>query len=137
MSAVILDTNVMVAGLIARRGAASILVDAFFADRLPVAYTAAILGEYAEVLDRPEFAGVITPADRIGIILKLRTSGFLVEPAPVPTADWPDPDDLLFIAAALATARKILVTLNPRDFAPGAKFGVRVLSPSEARRELL
>ena len=33
-----LDTSVVVAGLIARRGAASALVEAFFADRLHLAY---------------------------------------------------------------------------------------------------
>lgn len=137
MSAVVLDTNVVVAGLISRRGAASALVDAVFRDRLSVAYTSAILREYAEVLDRPEFADTILPADRIGVIVKLRASGLLVKPATVPSADWSDVDDRPFVAAALATEGKIVVTLNRRDFAPAVAFGVRVLSPSEARRELL
>lgn len=137
MSAVVLDTSVLVAGLISRRGAASSLVEALFRDELRVAYTADILREYAEVLDRPEFANEITPNDRMGIILKLRASGLLVEPAAVPKAAWPDLDDLPFVAAALSTEQRIVVTLNQRDFAPAAGFGVRVLSPSEARRELL
>ncbi len=134
---VVIDTSVLVAGLMARRGAASALVAAFFADRLAVAYTAAILSEYAEVLARPEFGGVITPADRMGVILKLRASGHLVKPVTVPDAAWPDRDDLPFVAAALATARKIIVTLNSRDFAPASDCGVRVLSPRQARVELL
>ena len=134
---IIIDTSVLVAGLLSRRGAASALVTAFFDDRLAVAYTPSILGEYAEVLERPEFSGVITPADRIGVILKIHASGRLIEPAPVPNAVWPDVDDLPFVAAALATERKIVVTLNLRDFFPAAAFGVRILSPAEARRELL
>ncbi len=137
MRPVVLDTSVFVTGLIARRGAASALVEAFFADRLHLAYTPAILGEYAEVLARPEFAGVIDPNDRIGIILKLRASGLLVSPADVPTAAWPNVDDLPFVNAALAVESKTIITLNPRDFAPAADFDVRVLSPSEARREFL
>lgn len=137
MRPVVLDTSVVVTGLIARRGAASALVEAFFADRLHLASTPAILGEYAEVLARPEFAGVIEPNDRIGIILKLRASGLLIEPAPVPTAAWPNVDDLPFVSAALAVESKTIITLNPRDFAPAADFDVRVLSPSEARREFL
>jgi putative PIN family toxin of toxin-antitoxin system len=137
MSAVVLDTSVLVAGLISRRGAAASLVEALFRDGFCVAYTGAILSEYAEVLSRPEFSGEIAPADRIGVILKLRASGVLVTPATVPSAKWPDPDDLPFVAAALATEKKIVVTLNARDFAPAAAFGVRVFSPSEARRELL
>ena len=102
-----------------------------------LAYTPAILGEYAEVLARPDFAGVIEPNDRIGIILKLRASGLLVEPAAVPIAAWPDVDDLPFVSAALAVESKTIITLNPRDLAPTADFGVRVLSPSEGRREFL
>ena len=137
MRPVVLDTSVLVTGLIARRGAASALVEAFFADRLHLAYTPAIFGEYAEVLARPEFAGVIEPNDRIGIILKLRASGLLVSPADVPTAAWPNVDDLPFVNAALAVESKTIITLNPRDFAPAADFDVRVLSPSEARREFL
>jgi putative PIN family toxin of toxin-antitoxin system len=137
MNAAVLDTSVIVAGLIARRGAAAELVDAFFDDRLRLAYTPAVIGEYAEVLERPELADEIKPNDRIGVLLKLRVSGILIKPAPVPKAAWPDVDDLPFVATALAIESKIVVTLNPRDFAPAVAFGVRVLSPSEARRELL
>jgi putative PIN family toxin of toxin-antitoxin system len=137
MKAVVLDTSVLVAGLISRRGASAALVEALFRDQVRLAYTGAILSEYAEVLARPEFAGVILPSDRIGIILKLRVSGILVDPATVPPAEWPDVDDLPFIAAALATEQKIVITFNHRDFVPAIALGVRVLSPSEARRELL
>ena len=137
MKTVVLDTSVIVAGLMSSRGAASSLVEAVFKDQLIVAYTAATLREYAEVLDRPEFVDVIAPADRIGVIMKLRASGLLVEPALVPSADWPDMDDLPFIAAALAIESKIIVTLNPRDFVPATTFGVLVFSPAEARRKFL
>ncbi len=135
--AVVLDTSVLVAGLISRRGAASALVEALFRDELRLAYTLAILGEYSEVLERPEFANEISPNERMGILMKLRASGFRFEPATLPAADWPDRDDLPFVPAALATERKIVVTLNRRDFLPAVALGVRVLSPSEARRELL
>jgi len=137
MSAVVLDTSVVVAGLLARRGASSAMVAAFFSDRLRLAYSPAIIGEYAEVLERPEFAHAIAAADRIGVFVKLRSTGLLVEPAVVSSVGWPDVDDLPFVAAALATERKIVVTLNPRDFAPAASLGVHVLSSSEARRELM
>lgn len=137
MSLIVLDTSVLVAGLLSRRGASSALVEAVFRDELRVAYSPGILREYADVLERPEFAEAITPNDRIGFMVKLRASGQPVEPAAVPKANWPDMDDLPFVAAALTTESKIIVTLNPRDFAPAIAFGVRVLSPSEARRELL
>jgi predicted nucleic acid-binding protein len=104
--------------------------------RLGLAYTPAILREYAEVLTRPEFSAAVTPAERTALLIKLRASGVLVTLVAVPDVGWPDPGDLPFVAAALATQRRMLVTLNSRDFAPAASLGVRVVSPSEARRTL-
>jgi predicted nucleic acid-binding protein len=123
----VLDTSALVAGLLKRHGPAARLVNAFFANRFQLAYTSAILGEYAEVLARDEFG--FEPAEQFA---KLRTSGLAVVPHPIPSAAWPDPDDLPFVAAVLATADKVLVTLNPRDFAPAAKFGARIVSPRQA-----
>ncbi len=136
MSAVVLDTSVLVAGLLSPHGAASTLVGAFFHDRLRLASTPDILREYGEVLEHPEFSAEITAVDRLAVIMKLRASGLLVEPVSVPGADWPDADDVPFVAAALATERKIVITLNRRDFVPAIGLGVRVLSPAEARRKL-
>ncbi len=133
----VVDTSVIVAGFLSGRGAAGYLLSAFFHDRLQLAYTGEILSEYADVLERTKFAGVIMPEDRAALILKLNIAGFRVQPAPVPAARWPDLDDVPFVAAALATERKIIVTLNSKDFAPAVALGVRVLSPSEARLALL
>ncbi len=137
MNPVVLDTSVVIAASLSPVGAAGSLLDAFYRDRLSLAYTAQMLDEYVSAMKRPKFAAFIDANDRLSLALKLRASGLLVVPAPVPKAAWPDVDDLPFVAAALATGRKIVVTLNSRDFAPAVAFGVRVLSPSEARRELL
>ncbi len=137
MNPVVLDPSVVIAASISPAGAAAALLEAFYRDRLSLAYTAPVLEEYVSVMERPKFAAFIDPNARLSLALKLRASGVLVAPAPVPAAKWPDEDDVPFVAAALATERKIVVTLNPRDFAPAVAFGVRVLSPAEARRELL
>jgi predicted nucleic acid-binding protein len=113
------------------------LIDAFYADQLTIAYTDSILAEYMDVMERPEFAATIDDNTRRSLAMKLRANGILVQPSPVPPAAWPDLDDLPFVAAALSTPGKFLVTLNPRDFAPATAFGLRVMSPAEARRELL
>lgn len=137
MSTVVLDTCVLISGLLSPRGAPGVLVDAFFSDRLKFAYTPAIFAEYAEVMERPEFSDVITPADRMGVMLKVRYCGVRVKPAAVPAEDWPDVDDLPFVAAALATEARVIVTLNPGDFEPATRHGLRVLSPAQAKREFL
>ena len=137
MSTVVLDTSLLISGLLSPRGASAAWVEAFFADRIKLAYTPAIFSEYAEVMERPEFAGAITPADRMGVILKVRHCGVAVKPAQVPDDDWPDADDLPFVAAALATEARVIITLNPEDFAPATRHGLRILSPSVAKREFL
>lgn len=137
MSTVVLDTSVLISGLLSPRGASAAWVDAFFADRVKLAYTPAIFAEYAEVMERPEFADIITPADRMGVMLKVRHCGVRVEPAAVPADDWPDVADLPFVAAALAPEARVIITLNPGDFAPATRHGLRVLSPAQAKREFL
>jgi putative PIN family toxin of toxin-antitoxin system len=137
MSPIILDTSVVVSGFLSPHGAAGSLVVAAFHDRLRLAYSPSMLAEYAEALARPELAPAITSQDRIAFLMKLRSSGMAIMPVPVPDDDWPDPDDLPFVAAALATDHEIIVTLNPRDFAPAKRHGIDVLSPSVAKRRLL
>lgn len=136
MTPVVLDTSVVVSGLLSPHGASGDLVTAFFSDRLRLAYSQDMLAEYSEVLGRPELAPAITPQNRVAFLMKLRSSGVATTPVSVPVDDWPDPNDLPFVAAALATMEKILVTLNPRDFEPAKRHGVRVLSPSAAKRHL-
>lgn len=137
MTTVVLDTSAVVAGHLSRRGASRALLQAFNQGTIRLAYTPDIIQEYAEVLARPRFAAAITQQDLIAFLMKVRASGALVEPAPTPAAQWPDPADLPFVIAALATAEKIIVTLNPSDFAPAKAFGVHVLSPGEAKLRLL
>jgi len=134
---VVFDTSVVIAAALSPIGASGRLLDAFYDDRLKLAYTDPILSEYMEVMERPKFAAFIDANTRVSLALKFRTSGVAVTPSLVTSADWPDRGDLPFVAAALATEQKIVVTLNPRDFVPATALGVRVLSPSEARRALL
>ena len=137
MNPVVIDTSVVIAATLSTTGASAALIDAFYADHLSVAYTDIILAEYMEVMERAEFSAFIDSKTRLSLAMKLRANGIFVQPSPVPAAAWPDIDDLPFVAAALSTSGKLIVTLNPRDFAPATTFGLRVLSPAEARRALL
>ena len=129
MKPMVLDTCVLISGLIGH-GTSVALVDAFFDNRLVMAYSSEILAEYADVMERPQFC--IEPAERAAIFLKLHASAVMLEPAQVPDARWRDPKDLPFVAAALATELKLIVTLNPRDFAPAISLGITILSPRQA-----
>jgi putative PIN family toxin of toxin-antitoxin system len=125
---VVLDTNVLVAGLLSAAGPPGWIVEAVLAGELEPAFDGAIRQEYEEVLRRPEFQ---FPSARIDDILAaLDQFGFVVAaPLPWPSA-LPDPDDEPFLAVAAASA-SVLVTGNLRHFPSRVRGDVTVLSPRE------
>jgi putative PIN family toxin of toxin-antitoxin system len=125
---VVLDTNVLVAGLLSAAGPPGWIVEAVLAGDLEPAFDGAIRQEYEEVLRRPEFG---FPAARIDDVLAaLDQFGFVAAAAkPWPIA-LPDPDDAPFLAVAAASA-SVLVTGNLRHFPARARGEVKVLSPRE------
>lgn len=125
----VLDPNVIISGLINSAGPSAALVDAFYADRLKLAFDGRIVREYAEVMGRPKFA--IEAQEQQALLVKLHTSGLRTSPKSVDMS-LPDEDDRPFIEVALATEERLIVTRNPMDFGEAEKQGVRVLSPEEA-----
>jgi putative PIN family toxin of toxin-antitoxin system len=125
---VVLDTNVLVAGLLSAAGPPGWIAEAVLAGELEPAFDSAIRQEYEEVLRRPEFQ---FPSARIDDILAaLDQFGFVVAaPPPWPSA-LPDPDDEPFLAVAAASA-SVLVTGNLRHFPSRVRGDVTVLSPRE------
>lgn len=71
------------------------------------------------------------------VMLKVRHCGALLKPTAVPADDRPDVDDLPLVAAALTTEARVIVTLNPSNFKPANRHGLRVLSPEQAKRMFL
>jgi len=51
-------------------------------------------------------------------------------------ADGPDPDDVVFVEAALAVPDRTIVTGNLADFPNEILNGVRLLTPAQALAEL-
>lgn len=121
---VVIDTNVLVAGLLSAGGPPGWIVEAVLAGDLEPAFDGAIRQEYEEVLRRPEFR--FPPACINDILAALDQFGFLVSAA----APWPDRDDEPFLAVAKASAG-LLVTGNLRHFPPRVRGNVTVLSPRE------
>lgn len=125
---VVLDTNVLVAGLLSAAGPPGWIVEAVLAGELEPAFDAAIRQEYEEVLRRPEFR---FPAPLIeDLLAALDQTSFVVAaaaPWPIPL---PDPDDAPFLAVAAAST-SVLVTGNLRHFPIRSRRGVVVLTPRE------
>lgn len=120
----VVDTNVLVSGLLRRDGSPGQIVDAIRDGSLVPVFTAAVLEEYTEVLHRPRLR--IEPAVARELIDGIRSFGEHVEPSTGEApADLPDIDDWPFAACALA-AQVPLVTGNLRHLPP--ELGVQVMS---------
>ena len=123
---VVLDTNVLVSGLIAPFGPPGDIVRLLASGAIRACYDARILAEYREVLSRPAF-GLATP--RIGSLLdQMEGEGVLVTARPW-AVRLPDPDDEMFLAVALAGREHCLVTGNLRHYPERFRQGVAVVSP--------
>ena len=130
--AVILDTNVVVAGLRSSAGASHMLLRAVGGPYFSPGLTAALVLEYESVLKRPGMVP-LPPADvdtfldylcREGVCRAVR---FRLRPAAA------DPGDDLVLEAAVATGSTLVVTLNPDDMRDGARrYGLELVSPAEA-----
>lgn len=129
----VLDTNVLVSGLIRASGNEALLLLAVQHGLLRPCFSEAIAAEYAAVLARPKFA---FPAEETTTLLAmLRSRGEIVVPQPVGMSS-PDPDDTKFLDCAIAAGADFIVTGNKRHF-PNAPYGaVQVVSAGELLNRL-
>lgn len=131
---IVLDTNVLVAGLLNPHGAPGRLVDLVIAGEVRVAYDDRVLAEYREVLARPKF--LFDPRD-VQEVLRCLSSDAVAVVARPSGATLPDPDDLPFLEVATAALADALVTGNLRHFPPRSRPPVlRVEAPAAFLRRL-
>lgn len=124
----VLDTNVLVSGLLTPGGIPGKLIEWMGQDRLRLVLDDRILAEYLKVFSRPKFA---FSNAQLASILDLLEQGELLLPSPL-TASLPDPSDLPFLETAAASDDKTLVTGNLKHYPKPLRSGVRVLTPAEA-----
>jgi len=125
---IVLDTNVLVAGLLSHFGPCAPIVRMVSSGELTLYLDARILSEYDEVLRRPKF-GFRT--DKVAALLDyIEHNGTLVASSPL--ADpLPDPGDQPFLEVAVAGEAACLVTGNRVHFPARQCQGIKVSSPSE------
>jgi predicted nucleic acid-binding protein len=123
----VVDTNVLVSGLLGTSGPPWQVVVALATGRIRPVVCAEITTEYHEALTRPRLR--IRP-DRAAELLTLieQTADWVTVPAFAGLPPLPDPDDWPFFAAA-RVATCPLITGNARRFP--ADMGVRVMTARE------
>ena len=125
---IVLDTNVLVAGLLSPFGPCGEIVRMVSSAELVLSFDARILTEYREVLARPKFRFDNDKVDPLLDYMEYR--GRTVASSPL-LQSLPDPDDEPFLEVALAAQAACIVTGNHVHFPPDLCLGVKVFSPGD------
>ncbi|MBX6365493.1 MAG: putative toxin-antitoxin system toxin component, PIN family [Gemmatimonadetes bacterium] len=126
---VVIDTNVVISGMLSPFRAASRVLDLVIAGELTPLVDDRILAEYREVARRPKFG--FDAGDVEWILSAIESVAEAIAARPIASV-LPDPDDLVFLEVAVAGAADALVTGNTRHFEPvSGRHAVPVVSPRE------
>ena len=134
---IILDTNVLYAGLYSSKGSSFKVLQAIEKDKLRMVISTTLLFEYEDILKRNQV--VLGLSDReIEKLLDYfclhsehQRIHFLWRPY------LPDPKDDHLLELAVAAGTKLIVTYNTRDFKGVKEFGIRTITPKELMEEIL
>ena len=136
LARIVLDTNVLVAGLRSRRGASALLLDLIGQDLITVVISVPIVLEYEDVLKR---RGIVTGyssaeldqiLDGLCAIAERQRVHFLWRP------QLRDPGDEAFLELAVAAGGIPIITYNTDHFDGAERFGVLVRTPLQLLREI-
>jgi putative PIN family toxin of toxin-antitoxin system len=123
---VVLDTNVLVSGLLQPFGPSGQIVRLAASGELILCHDARILAEYQEVLLRDKFS--FDPERVEALLEQIKADGIPVTARPL-AIRLPDPDDEAFLEIALAGEAQCLVTGNAKHYPAEARQEIEVLSP--------
>ena len=129
MLQLVLDTNVLVSGMLNVKGSPGKVLDLVLTNQIQIAYDNRILGEYEEGLARPELR--LDQNKVIGAIDHIELSGIIIEPNDLPKDGYTDPDDIMFAEIFIISNADALVTSNLRHYKPLLDQNAAVLSPSQ------
>jgi putative PIN family toxin of toxin-antitoxin system len=125
---IVLDTNVIVAGILKPYSKAAAILRLVADGTLQLACDLRLLSEYRDVLGRSKFSfakenieAFLDQAEQEGVLVSVKPLAFHL----------PDPDDEPFLEVALSGGAKAIVTGNKRHFPRKDYEGVKILSPAE------
>lgn len=125
---IVLDTNVLVSGLLTPFGSSGEIVRMVSAGKLILQYDSRILLEYQEVLYRPKFQFKMEDIDLLFDYIS--KNGQIVSTSPLKKR-LTDPDDEPFLEVAIGGKAECLVTGNKIHYPRQFREGIKILSPSE------
>jgi uncharacterized protein len=125
---IVLDTNVLVSGLLTPFGSSGEIVRMVFSNKLTLFLDARILSEYRNVLHRPKFK---FNTEDVAVLLEfIKYYGQFVSGKPL-SNPLPDCDDEPFLEVAIAGNVSALITGNAAHFPVSLREAVPLFSPTE------
>jgi putative PIN family toxin of toxin-antitoxin system len=133
---VVLDTDVVVAGVLSPRGASRQWLMAALRGDVRILISVPLVLEYEAVLKRRDnlIRARAQTADIDHLLDNLLLSAELVEIAFLWRPTLGDPGDDMVLEAAVNGRAELLLTFNARDFAGASAFGIAVERPGAAWR---
>ena len=125
---VVLDTNVLVSGLLNPDGTPGRVLDLLLAGEITLLVDDRILAEYRAVLARPRFGFDV--GDIVDVISQIEAESVRVVALPLGIS-LPDETDLPFLEVALAGEAQALITGNARHFKLPKSTSLTVESPAD------
>lgn len=135
-SRIILDTNVLYAGLYSSKGASFRILRAIDEGRLQIVLSTALLFEYEDILKRHQEIlnlsnqGIDKILDNLCLLSNHQKIYFLWRPR------LSDPKDDLILELAVAAGVRSIVTHNIDDFKGSELFGVKARTPKQILEEI-
>ncbi len=135
-SRIILDTNVLYAGLYSADGASYQVLRAIERGSARIAVSTALLFEYEDVLYRKQAELGLSDQEIEAVLDNLCAMSDHHQIYYLWRTFLPDPKDDLVLEVAVASQTPMIVTHNIKDF-PGIEpaFGIRALTPKEFLKE--
>jgi putative PIN family toxin of toxin-antitoxin system len=133
---IVLDTNVLYAGLYSASGKSYQLLKAISDGRVRIALSTPLLFEYEDVLKRNQpvlnlsDAEVEVVLDNLCRLADFQAVYFLWRPC------LPDAKDDMVLELAVAAQVSRIVSFNAKDFSPASRFGIEVVTPKIMLEEL-
>jgi len=133
---IILDTNVLFAGLYSRTGAAFLVLDRIGKGLIDIHLSVPIVVEYEDVLKRDALRIGMTSADIDSAINSICAMGkhhriyYLWRPT------LADPKDDMLLELAVTSQCPFIVTHNHRHFKDAKAFGIEAVSPLQFLKKI-
>ncbi len=125
---IVLDTNVLVSGIITPFGNAARILDMIVLGEIQALYDDRILEEYREVLHRAKFAFEKSVVD--DFLALIESEGAKVTATPL-NEEFIDEDDIPFLETAITGLADVLITGNKRHFKGKTIRQVKIMTPDE------